>query len=60
MLWALIAMNRHTTQGRSDLVRRERTQVCLSRQPMNYAALGTGCALLQCLGQLTIASLWRR
>jgi len=28
---------------------------CLSRQPLQYAALGTGCApLLQCLGRLSL------
>ena len=32
-----------------------RGQLCLSQQPLRYAALGTGCTpLLQCLGQLSL------
>ena len=32
-----------------------RGRLCLSRQPLRYTALGTGCApLLQCLGQLSL------
>jgi len=35
-----------------------RRRLCLSRQPLRYAALGTACApLLQCLGQLSLAFL---
>jgi len=31
-------------------------QLCLSRQPLRYTALGTGCAaLLQCLGRLSLS-----
>jgi len=33
-------------------------QLCLLRWLLWHAALGTGCALLQCLGQLSLASLW--
>jgi len=34
-----------------------RRQLCLSRQPLRYTALGTGCTpLLQCLGQLSLPS----
>jgi len=34
-----------------------RGRLCLSRVPLWYAVLGTGCApLLQCLGQLSLAS----
>ena len=32
-------------------------QLCLSRQPLRYAALGTGCTpLLQCVGRLSLPS----
>ena len=32
-----------------------RGRLCLSRQPLRYTALGTGCApLLQCLGRLIL------
>ena len=32
-----------------------RGRLCLSRQPLRYTALGTGCApLLQCLGRLSL------
>jgi len=35
-----------------------RRQLCLSRQPLRYTALGTGCTpLLQCLGRLSQVSL---
>jgi len=38
-----------------------RGQLCLSRQPLQYAASGTGCALLlQCLDQLSLAPLGGR
>ena len=34
---------------------RGRGQLCLSRQPLRYTALGTGCApFLQCLGRLSL------
>jgi len=34
-----------------------RGRLCLSRLLLRRAALGTGCALLQCLGQLSLASI---
>ena len=34
-------------------------RLCLSRQPLRYTALGTGCApLLQCLGRLSLPPPW--
>ena len=35
----------------------QRGRLCLSRRPLRYTALGTGCApLLQCLGRLSLPS----
>ena len=53
------------SMGQQICLRCERTQVrislqsvVLSRWLLRYAALGVGCAILQCLGQLSLASLW--